>query len=195
MKNWLSCVFVFSALALQPTVASAAGNNFELTGVSGEWFSPISLSLDDNELSGRYLVIKGTLRNLNSAEVMEDVQCVAKLRVTFENGRSVDIESEDICSDKGAAAAAAKLMGGPALAAPLVMAPNAQHSVDTSFGGAIMSALRGPTFPGKYKPYPMKDTRLSIVLTAKTVFGDHVKETLVSAQIPAHTHASKFSIQ
>jgi TPR repeat protein len=170
--------------------------DFKFTRGTAEWFSPLAIFSDDSDLGARYLVIKGELENTNSAEVMQNVQCVAQLTIVFENGKSVQIESEDICSDAGIGAVSA-MLGDPTLAAmgsSLVIAPGKSSRIDTSNGGSIMSNLRGPTVPGKYKPYPVQSTQLTITLVAKTAFGDPVRETIFDSVIPNSSHGAKFDL-
>ena len=177
-------------------IAIAESQTFRFANGSAEWFSPNALLTGDSELGARFLVIKGDLTNTSGVEVMESIRCIAQLSVAFENGKSVQIKSEDICSDAGIGAVAAKL-GDPSLAAmtpSLVIAPSRSHRIDTSFGGSIMSTLRGPTLPGKYKPYPIKATSLKITLTAKTAFGDSIDETIFESAIPNPSHSARFDL-
>lgn len=177
----------------QVTVAKEA--TFRFTKGTAEWFSPKGAFSEEADLGARYLIIKGELKNTDKAEVMEGVQCVAQLTVVFENGKTVEIESEDICSDAGIFAAAEKF-GGTNYGAlvSLLLAPGKSHTIDTSEGGWITSTLRGPTVPGKFKPYPVQSTRLTISLTAKTAFGDPVQQTIFDSVIMNPSHNAKFNL-
>ena len=174
---------------------SSPNSKFQFSNGTAEWFSPIMSSPGD-KLGARFLIIKGNLVNLDEAEVMERVQCFAHLSVNFSNGKSVDIASEDICSGAGIGAVAAKLGDSSFANLPstLVIAPTSSHRIDTSEGGSIMSTLRGPTVPGKYKPYPIESTSLKITLVARTAFGDSVEETILESVIPNPPHAARFDL-
>ena len=192
----LSHVVTLLTFTLAVSTASAESETFKFADGSAEWFSPNALLTSDSELGARFLVIKGDLTNTNNAEVMESVQCIAQLTIAFENGKKVQIESEDICSDAGIGAVA-EMLGDPSLTAmapSLVIAPGKTHRIDTSEGGSIMSTLRGPTVPGKYKPYPIKATSLKITLVAKTAFGDSVTETIFESAIPNPSHSARFDL-
>ena len=174
-----------------------ASNTFQFADGTAEWFSPVSAFTRELDLGARFLVIKGNLKNTDASEVMERVQCIAHLTINFSNGNAIEIDSEDICSDAGIGAAAA-MLGDTSLAglpSSLVIGPGKSHRVDTSEGGSIMSTLRGPTVAGKYKPYPVESTLLTIRLVASTPFGDSVEETIFNSKILDPTHNVRFDLQ
>mgnify|MGYP001820943787 CR=1 FL=1 len=142
----------------------------------------------------RYLVIRGNLRNSSPSEAFASVVCTATVSVSFTNGKSVDVKSEDICGEAGGAALA--FMGDSSVAdlTRLKLKPGETRKIDTSTGGQITAAMVSPLLNEVYASYPVSAAQLRIDVAAETAFGDRVTETVLQTSIPNPSHKARFDL-